>query len=234
MTTTATTATTTAKATARAARALAVLVLTAGIVLCCALFAAAAIAANVKMETSKGVIVLAIDEERAPATAANFLQYVRDGFFDGLIFHRVIPGFVIQGGGFLPDMTRRETRPPIMFEQTGLPNKKYSISMARTNDPHSATSQFFINLNDNANLDGTSGDPGYAVFGRVIEGMEVVDSIAAARTGALQIPATPTTPPEHYGDVPVADMIITKAEIVAAEEEAMMQESPPEKKEKQQ
>ena len=163
-------------------------------------FAAAAHAAEVEMHTSQGVIVLAIDEENAPQTAANFLQYAEDGFYDGLIFHRVIAGFVIQGGGFEPGMQMRQTREPITFEQTGLLNVKYSISMARTNDPHSATSQFFISVRDNPSLDGNGGQPGYAVFGRVIGGMEVVDSIAAVITGNRG----------PFRDVPVDNIIINK------------------------
>lgn len=169
--------------------------------LLCLAAALPAAAAEVEMHTSKGLIVLDIDEENAPATAANFLQYARDGFFDGVIFHRIIPGFVIQGGGFEPGMQKRETRAPIQFEETGLKNAKYSISMARTNDPHSATSQFFINLNDNRPLDGGGGQPGYAVFGKVVEGAEVVDEIATVQTGNQQ----------RYRDVPLEDIIIEKA-----------------------
>ena len=163
-------------------------------------FAAAAHAAEVEMHTSQGVIVLAIDEENAPATAANFLQYAEDGFYDGLIFHRVIRYFVIQGGGFNASMEKSETREPIAFEQTGLSNVKYSISMPRLADPNSATSQFFINLMDNPQLNGNASGPGYAVFGRVIGGMEVVDSIAAVITGNRG----------PFPDVPVDNIIINK------------------------
>ncbi len=165
------------------------------------LAAAPAAAGEVEMRTSQGVIVLEIDEESAPQTAANFLQYAAEGFFDGLIFHRVIPGFVIQGGGFEPGMEQRETRAPVAYEHTPLKNKKYAISMARTSNPDSATSQFFINLNDNKSLDGASGKPGYAVFGRVIEGKEVVDAIARAATGTVG----------RFRDVPLNDIVIEKA-----------------------
>lgn len=172
-----------------------------------ALFVAqAGTAAEVEMRTSKGVMVISVDEKRAPETAVNFLQYVRDGFFDGLIFHRVIPGFVVQGGGFTPDMQQRETRAPIQNEaDNGLKNKKYTLSMARTNDPHSATSQFFINLVDNASLDFDGPyPPGYAVFGEVISGQEVVDAIAAVKTTTVG----------HYRDVPETPVIIEKATVM--------------------
>lgn len=180
----------------------------------------------VKLETSKGDIVLALDTERAPETAANFIQYVRDGHYDGTIFHRVINGFMIQGGGFDKDMNQKETRLPIRNEaDNGLKNDAYTISMARTSDPHSATAQFFINVKDNAFLDPTPippGDPvprfeyqgrvyentpraqllnapqlyGYTVFGRVVSGMDVVNSIKATPTGAggpfpSDVPKTP-------------------------------------------
>lgn len=142
----------------------------------CAFLLAAqpAAAAKVQMQTSLGALVIEVDEQNAPETAANFLQYVDDGFFDGLIFHRVIPGFVIQGGGFSPDMQERKTRAPIINEaNNGRKNAKYTLSMARTNDPNSATSQFFINLANNAALDYSAANPGYAVFGEVVEGQEV-------------------------------------------------------------
>ena len=166
--------------------------------------ASSAVAAEVAMRTSKGEMLIFVDEERAPKTAANFLQYVRDGFFDGLIFHRVIPGFVIQGGGFSPDMREKETRPPIVNEASnGLKNLKYTLSMARTNDPHSATSQFFINLKDNANLDPSAASPGYAVFGEVREGKETVDAIAAVATGNVG----------PFGDVPKEPVVILEAKV---------------------
>ena len=128
----------------------------------------------------------------------------RDGFFDGLIFHRVIPGFVIQGGGFSPEMRQKETREPVVNEASnGLKNLKYTLSMARTNDPHSATSQFFINLKDNANLDPSAKNPGYAVFGEVREGKETVDAIAAVATGNVG----------RLGDVPKEPVVILEAKV---------------------
>ena len=134
----------------------------------------------VKLETTKGAIVIEVNETTAPVTATNFLQYVQDGFYDGTIFHRVIPNFMIQGGGFTPDMKQKPTRPPIVNEaKNGLKNKRGAIAMARLNDPNSATSQFYINHVDNANLDKL----GYAVFGQVVEGMDVVDAIAKVETG---------------------------------------------------
>ena len=166
--------------------------------------ASSAVAAEVAMRTSKGEMLIFVDEERAPKTAANFLQYVRDGFFDGLIFHRVIPGFVIQGGGFSPEMRQKKTREPVVNEASnGLKNLKYTLSMARTNDPHSATSQFFINLEDNANLDPSGANPGYAVFGEVREGKETVDAIAAVATGNVG----------PFGDVPKEPVVILEAKV---------------------
>lgn len=167
-----------------------------------ALVTAPATAAEVEMHTSEGLLRISVDEKNAPLTAANFLQYVRDGFFDGLIFHRVIPDFVIQGGGFTPDLTPRKNRPPIKNEAAnGLKNLKYTLSMARTNDPHSGTSQFFINLNDNQSLDYAANNPGYAVFGKVVEGQQVVDAIAVVATRTVG----------HYQDVPEEPVIIEKA-----------------------
>ncbi len=141
----------------------------------------------VVMETSKGTIKIELDEEKAPATVANFLQYVDDGFYDGTVFHRVVPNFVIQGGGFDEGGKRKSTRSPIKNEaDNGLPNKRGTLSMARTRDINSATSQFFVNLVDNKALDHGTRDFGYAVFGRVTEGMDVVDAIAAP--GARDLP----------------------------------------------
>ncbi len=141
----------------------------------------------VVMETSMGTIRIELFPEQAPITVENFLAYVDSGFYDGTIFHRVIPGFVIQGGGFTPEMVQKETRDPITNESdNGLQNLRGTLSMARTPAAHSATSQFFVNLQDNATLDygGRPGSTyGYAVFGRVIEGMDVVDAIAAVPTG---------------------------------------------------
>lgn len=135
------------------------------------------------IETDRGSIRIALDRTEAPATVANFLTYARDGFYAGTIFHRVIPGFMIQGGGLTAGMERKPTRDPINNESdNGLSNARGTLAMARTNDPDSATSQFFINLTDNARLDGQKGQPGYTVFARVTGGMDVVDRIAAVET----------------------------------------------------
>lgn len=162
----------------------------------------------VRMTTNLGVIDIEMYSEEAPNTVANFLRYLNDGFFDGLIFHRVIPGFVIQGGGFEPGMKHKPPRGQIENEaDNGLKNVRGSLSMARTNDPHSATSQFFINLKDNDFLDFKSKDAsgwGYAVFAKVVSGMDVVDRIAQ----------TPTGDSGGHQDVPQQDMIIEKAEVV--------------------
>jgi cyclophilin family peptidyl-prolyl cis-trans isomerase len=140
---------------------------------------------QVEMKTSLGTIELALDSEKAPASVANFVQYARDGYYDGTIFHRVIKGFMIQGGGFTADMKKKDTRAPIKNEaKNGLKNKRGTIAMARTSDPHSATAQFFINHKDNDFLDYPGQDGwGYAVFGEVTAGMEVVDKIASQPTG---------------------------------------------------
>jgi len=144
-------------------------------------------APRVRLETTMGNIVLELDRARAPLTVNNFLAYVNDGFYDGTIFHRVIGDFMIQGGGYTADFSRKETRPPIKNEaDNGLKNDRGSISMARTRDPHSASAQFFINVADNPALDYKAADArgwGYAVFGRVVEGMDVVDAIRAQSTG---------------------------------------------------
>lgn len=162
----------------------------------------------IRMTTSLGVIDIELFEKEAPVSAQNFADYAKEGFFDGLIFHRVIPDFVIQGGGFMPGMKRRETRAPIPNEaDNGLQNLRGTLSMARTNDPHSATSQFFINLKDNAFLDHSGKNPngwGYAVFGKVVAGMDVVDKIAAAPTGSQA----------GHEDVPDEDVVVEKAEIL--------------------
>ncbi len=134
--------------------------------------------------TSMGDITIELLSEEAPVTTKNFLEYVDAGFFDGTIFHRVIPGFVIQGGGFTEDMNQKETRAPIKNEaDNGVKNSRGTLSMARTSDINSATSQFFINLKDNAFLDHGSRDFGYAVFAKVVDGMDVVDKIAGVKTG---------------------------------------------------
>lgn len=137
----------------------------------------------VKLKTSMGSIVIRLDVEKAPISSENFLRYMDEGFYKGTIFHRVIDNFVVQGGGLLPDMSSKQTNPPIRNEsQNGLANVRGSIAMARTSNPHSATSQFYINLRDNRNLDASPGQYGYAVFGKVIEGMETVDKIAKVAT----------------------------------------------------
>ena len=144
---------------------------------------------RVTMETSKGTITQALDDEKAPETVKNFLQYAKDGHYDGTIFHRVIDGFMIQGGGFTKDMNQKATREPIRNEaMNGLKNKRGTIAMARTMVVDSATSQFFINLVDNDFLDFQNPTPqgfGYAVFGAVTDGMDVVDAIAKAKTGSV-------------------------------------------------
>lgn len=144
-------------------------------------------APTVKLQTSQGSIVIRLDREHAPASTENFLTYVKDGFYDGTIFHRIIPGFMAQGGGFDGDFGQKSTHAPIKNEaDNGLKNKRGTIAMARTSDPNSATAQFFINLVDNAFLDYKSPTPqgwGYAVFGEVIEGMDVVDAMAKIPTG---------------------------------------------------
>ena len=158
----------------------------------------------VEMHTSKGLITLELDAEKAPVTVANFIEYVKGGHFDGTIFHRVIPGFVIQGGGMESGMKEKPTQPPIENEaDNGLKNVTGSICMARTNDPHSATSQFFINLKDNQFLDHSGKNPqgwGYAVFGQVTDGMDVVEAIAAVQTGNAGL----------HQDVPVEDIVVEK------------------------
>ncbi|QMT32644.1 peptidylprolyl isomerase [Conchiformibius steedae DSM 2580] len=162
----------------------------------------------IKLHTNFGVISLELNHEKAPITAANFEQYVKDGHYDGVIFHRVIKNFMIQGGGMDSDMNEKPTRPPIENEaKNGLSNDKYTIAMARTQAPHSASAQFFINTKDNTFLNHTEPSLtgwGYAVFGEVVDGFDVVDAIEAVAT-------------KHHGyhdDVPVEPVVITKAEIV--------------------
>ncbi|MFK5913772.1 MAG: peptidylprolyl isomerase [Woeseiaceae bacterium] len=164
---------------------------------------------RVKLETSAGDITLELDLTRAPLSVINFMKYVREGFYDGTVFHRVIKDFMIQGGGFTPELKRKSGHAPILNEaDNGLKNKRGTIAMARTNDPHSATAQFFINTVDNPVLNHTSKSPrgwGYAVFGHVIKGMNVVDKIRNTKTG-------PNGP--FRGDVPVKTVIIHKATII--------------------
>ena len=161
---------------------------------------------TVKIQTSMGEIVIAVDTEKAPVTAANFLKYVAEKFFEGTIFHRVIPDFMIQGGGFSPDMAQTETGSPIVNEASnGLKNDRGTLAMARTNDPDSATAQFFINLKDNAFLNYAGpANPGYAVFGKVTEGMDVVDAIAGVKTAQKG----------GHDDVPVETISIESATVV--------------------
>ena len=165
---------------------------------------------QVVLHTNHGDITIALAADEAPQTVANFLRYVDDGFFDETIFHRVIPGFMIQGGGFTADMIQKRTHEPIRNEaDNGLKNARGTLAMARTSDPHSATAQFFINLTDNEFLDfkSASGNGwGYAVFGRVVDGMDVVDAIAKVATGNRG----------RHQDVPKESVIITKAERVNA------------------
>jgi peptidyl-prolyl cis-trans isomerase B (cyclophilin B) len=159
----------------------------------------------IKLHTTKGIISIELDHEKAPETAANFLQYAQDGFYEGTLFHRVIPGFMVQGGGLLPDMTQKRPRSPVKNEAAnGLKNIVGSVAMARTSAPHSATSQFFINVKDNDFLDYPGQDGwGYCVFGRVMEGMEVVNAIVTA----------PTTSRKDHQNVPVEDVLIEKVEV---------------------
>ena len=157
----------------------------------------------ITFKTNQGDIVIELDEEKAPISSANFKQYVEDGHYDGTIFHRVIKGFMIQGGGFLPDMMQKATREPIENEaKNGLKNERGSIAMARTMEPHSASAQFFINVNDNGFLDYPGQDGwGYAVFGKVVEGMDVVDKIENVATGNKA----------GHQDVPVEPVIVESA-----------------------
>lgn len=173
-----------------------------------ALMAAPTAEPRVEIETNLGKIVVQLAPSRAPITVKNFIRYVEEGHYTNTIFHRVIPGFMIQGGGFTADMVQKPTHDPIPLEaRGGLKNDKYTIAMARTSDPHSATAQFFINVVDNDFLNHTAPNPqgwGYAVFGKVVAGMEVVDEIAKVRTSTRGF----------YGDVPVEDIVIEKAEIL--------------------
>ena len=164
---------------------------------------------SVVLHTNHGDITLELDAENAPASTANFLQYVRDGHYDNTLFHRVIPGFMIQGGGMEPGMKQKPTRKPVANEATnGVKNKNYTVAMARTSEPHSATAQFFINVADNDFLDHTSpcaNGWGYCVFGKVVAGKDVVDKIKAV----------PTATVGFHQNVPTDDVVILKAEEVA-------------------
>jgi cyclophilin family peptidyl-prolyl cis-trans isomerase len=163
----------------------------------------------IKFQTSLGDFVIELYADKAPVTAENFLKYADDGHFDGTVFHRVIPGFVIQGGGMNADLSQKPTRKPIENEATnGLKNLRGTLSMARTNDVNSATSQFFVNLVDNAFLDHQGPrNYGYAVFGKVVEGMDVIDAIAAVRTGRQR----------GHDDVPVEPVVVNQARRVATD-----------------
>ncbi len=173
---------------------------------------------RVRLTTNKGVIVVELEPERAPRTVANFLDYVKEGFYDGTIFHRVVPGFVVQGGGFTKDLKKKPTHPPIPNEAAdGLSNRRGTIAMARTMAPDSATSQFYINLRDNTALDRKNDTPrgaGYCVFGRVVEGMEVVDAIGKVRTHTASVLDPASGRRVGMRDVPVEPVIIEKAEVV--------------------
>jgi peptidyl-prolyl cis-trans isomerase A (cyclophilin A) len=156
----------------------------------------------VVMQTSKGRIVIGLHRDKAPLSVANFITYVRGGFYDGTIFHRVIPGFMIQGGGYDQQLAEPPTRRPVRNEsKNGLANRRGTVAMARTQDPHSATAQFYINLKDNAQLDGSPAEFGYTVFGEVLEGMDVVDRIAATPTRARD---------RVFANLPVETVIIKR------------------------
>jgi cyclophilin family peptidyl-prolyl cis-trans isomerase len=160
---------------------------------------------QVKVETSAGDFVIQLDADRAPLSVANFLQYVRDGFYDGTIFHRVVNGFVIQGGGYTANMEPKPPLPAIANEAgNGLTNRRGSVAMARTGDPHSADAQFYINLADNLALDPKPTRWGYAVFGEVVEGLDVVDKIGHQATGTR----------EGMQDVPIEPVVIRKVTVL--------------------
>ncbi|KHO45629.1 peptidyl-prolyl cis-trans isomerase [Candidatus Pacearchaeota archaeon] len=160
---------------------------------------------KVLIETNYGKITLQLDSSKAPITVKNFEDYVKSGFYDGTVFHRIIKGFMIQGGGFAIDGTQKQTNIPIVLESNnGLKNIRYSIAMARTNDPNSATSQFFINAVDNSFLDYNAGNPGYAVFGRVIDGFETVDKIENLQTETKN----------GMSDWPTEEVIIQKVSLI--------------------
>ena len=164
---------------------------------------------QVELQTSKGNIKIELEEAKAPESVRNFVDHVKRGHYDGTVFHRVIKGFMIQGGGFEPGMKQKTTGTPIRNEaNNGLKNARYTLAMARTSDPHSATAQFFINAADNAFLDHKSESSqgwGYAVFGRVIEGAEVVDAIEKVQTGSRS----------GHGDVPLEDVTIQRATVLS-------------------
>lgn len=167
----------------------------------------AAQATQVKVDTNMGAFVIELNAKVAPKTVENFLAYVRSGFYKNTLFHRVIPNFMIQGGGFVMGMEEKDTRAPIALEsQNGLSNVRGTIAMARTNDPNSATSQFFINVRDNRFLDANQAQDGngYAVFGKVVSGMSTVDAIARVKTHSVG----------YYDDVPIRDVVIKNMSVI--------------------
>ena len=156
----------------------------------------------IRFETTLGNFTVELYDDKAPVSAENFLKYVDEGFFDGTVFHRIVPGFVIQGGGLTPDYVHKKTHPPVKNEAAnGVRNERGTLSMARTDEIHSATSQFFVNLADNDFLDQRPGQYGYAVFGRIAEGMDVIDRIAKVGTGRRK----------GHSDAPLEDIVITSA-----------------------
>lgn len=161
---------------------------------------------NVVLTTNHGAITVELDAEKAPKSVENFVNYVKSGHYDGTIFHRIIDGFMIQGGGFDSDMKQKSTNDPVDNEaNNGLKNDRYTLAMARTSDPHSATAQFFINVGDNDFLNYPGSDGwGYAVFGKVTEGKDVVDAIRAVKTGRKSM----------FSDVPLEEVVIEKAELI--------------------
>ena len=163
----------------------------------------------IHFETTLGNFTIELFEKEAPETVVNFLKYIDSGFFDGTIFHRIVPGFVIQGGGFTEDMSQKRTQPPIKNEaNNGLKNLRGTLSMARTNDINSATSQFFVNLKDNDFLDHKPGNFGYAVFARITDGMDVVDKIAAVATGRRR----------GFDDVPTEAVVMKRVHRIAPQQ----------------
>lgn len=163
---------------------------------------------QIRVETTAGDFTLELDDERAPLTVENFMRYVRDGFYEGTIFHRIVGGFVIQGGGYTVDLEAKKTRAPVHNESgNGLQNRRLWVAMARTSDPHSADSQFYINLSDNLDLDPKPTRWGYAVFGQVIDGADVVDEIGYR----------PTSPNDTFQNLPAAPVIIERMVIVSPE-----------------
>jgi len=182
-----------------------------------ALAATTALAANpqVEFDTTAGVIKIELYPDAAPKTVANFLDYVKSGHYNGTQFHRVIDGFMIQGGGFTADFKEKPTKPPIPLEseassKAGLKNVPGTVAMARTSDPNSATSQFFINVNNNERLNFTPGNPGYTVFGKVVDGMDIVTKIAKAPKGA----SGPVGPGINPADVPATLVVVKSAKVI--------------------